>query len=190
MLGYNGVISKRAQPQECWRYRNQQAASVHLLGCPLFVTMCGNDAKNGISRPIASKNPEVLYDHLKAHRFEIVSSTTIEELKRLIALTVIDAQNEEPAPIDVQTNANERTGSINIVRPSVAAKIQLAKFFHFKLLVIRFCMEFGLDEFFEIHLQSEPPDEVVMKFQKELVLWSPEQFLSQYQTTVQSTEKS
>lgn len=40
-------------------------------------------------------------------------------------------------------------------------------FVHFKYVVLKMCMEYGIDPFFE-SLQSEPPDEVALRFQDTL----------------------
>jgi len=53
---------------------------------------------------------------------------------------------------------------------SVPIKLhQFAKFLFFKKLVLQFCLELGVEVFFEESLCSHPPDASVMKFQRLLV---------------------
>ncbi len=112
----------------------------------------------------ASRDPNHLYQLLTEHS-EIVSKDNFVILHSIVK----NQLREEPKSNATTTTNNNNTepsdDSTSIPARSVGSEsLSIAKFFYFKLIVLKMCLEVGTERFFEETLCSDPPGKMVQLY--------------------------
>jgi hypothetical protein len=169
-------------PQTSEEAKSSQHSHTHHSGA-----CCAESPTSHLSKDIVmfiqdtSKDPGHLYQYIRDHR-GIISANNLEQLSQVIKSAIEEAIMLDPSKTLHQVKYDAEFGESQANN----TLFQLARFFFFKFCVMKYCLEQGTEKFFETHLCSDPPDEVVLQFQKDLVLWTPTTFLDKYFPTTSS----
>ncbi len=112
----------------------------------------------------ASRDPNHLYQLLTEHP-EIVSKDNFVILHSIVKNQLREELPKSNATTTDNNNTEPSNDSTSTPARSIGSEsLSIAKFFYFKLIVLKMCLEVGTERFFEETLCSDPPGKMVQLY--------------------------